>query len=328
MGNKRGAMGKQITLQPKGAMPLETAFEQFIQSKTVMNVSEETIKHYQFCYKYFKEFFSENRNCEEVTEQTIFDYLAHIRKTKPHVKQKTVSTYMRGLRTIFYFMMNNGYMQEFKIALPRVEETIKETYTDYEIQTLIKKPDVKSCTFAEYRNWVLVCYFIATGNRLGTVCSLKISDLNFHDNEILIRRTKNRKQQIIPMSSELKTILQEYLRYRKGEPDEWLFITAYGLQMTRDSMDNAIYHYNRSRGVEKTSVHLFRHTFAKKWIMSGGDIFRLQKLLGHSSLDVVKEYVNIFGVDLKEQFDHFNPLENVYRSQNLEAKTALSMKRK
>ena len=48
----------------------------------------------------------------------------------------------------------------------------------------------------------------------------------------------------------------------------------YGLQMTRDSMDNAIYHYNRRRGVQKTSVHLFRHTFAKNWIMNGGDLKR------------------------------------------------------
>jgi len=80
--------------------------------------------------------------------------------------------------------------------------------------------------------------------------------------------------------------------------------------------------------VQKTSVHLFRHTFAKKWILSGGDIFRLQKLLGHSSLEIVKEYVNIFGADLKAQYDTFNPLESMYQALNLEAKKALGMKRK
>jgi len=46
-------MGQRLTLQPKGAMPLERAFEQFIQTKTVMNISAESIKHYQFCFKYF-----------------------------------------------------------------------------------------------------------------------------------------------------------------------------------------------------------------------------------------------------------------------------------
>jgi integrase/recombinase XerD len=63
------------------------------------------------------------------------------------------------------------------------------------------------------------------------------------------------------------------------------------------------------RGVEKTSIHLFRHTFSKKWIKNGGDIFRLQKILGHSSMKVVREYVNMFNDDLKDNFDRFNPLE-------------------
>ena len=67
--------------------------------------------------------------------------------------------------------------------------------------------------------------------------------------------------------------------------------------------------YNRSKGVEKTSAHLYRHTFAKKWILNGGDIFRLQKILGHSDLTVVKEYVQMFGQDLAIDFDKFNPLD-------------------
>ena|GEM_PF-2624567 len=122
MANKKGKMGERFTLNPKGGKPLGEAFDQFIQAKTVMNVSEETVKHYQVCYKYFTEFFGKGHNCDEVSEQTIFDYLAHIRKTKPNIKQKTVSTYIRGLRTAFYFMMENGWMDEFKITLPRVEE--------------------------------------------------------------------------------------------------------------------------------------------------------------------------------------------------------------
>jgi len=186
----------------------------------------------------------------------------------------------------------------------------------------------KQCSFTEYRNWVLVNYLLATGNRLGTVINLRIKDINFHDGVVILTKTKNRQQQIIPLSQTLVKILQEYLQYRQGEPEDFLFCNQFGKQFAKDGLKCTMKKYNYSRDVEKTSLHLFRHTFAKKWIMSGGDIFRLQKLLGHSSLDVVKEYVSIFGADLKEQFDHFNPLENVYRSQNLESKTALSMKRK
>jgi len=69
---------------------------------------------------------------------------------------------------------------------------------------------------------------------------------------------------------------------RKGESSDYLFCTAYGQQTTVDVIESQIARYNRKRGVEKTSLHMFRHTFAKKWILNGGDIFRLQKILGHS----------------------------------------------
>ena len=56
--------------------------------------------------------------------------------------------------------------------------------------------------------------------------------------------------------------------------------------------------------------HLFRHTFAKKYLLAGGDVFRLQKLMGHSDISVTKEYVEMFSEDLKIDYDRFNPLDN------------------
>ncbi|MDR3313016.1 MAG: tyrosine-type recombinase/integrase [Oscillospiraceae bacterium] len=300
---------RKLTIQPKGGITLEEGFEQFCQSKAVMNAADDTIKHYRNVFRYFLEFYGAGRLCSEVRDQTIIEYLAHIRQTKPDLASKTVNTYTKGLRAIFYYMMKNGWMSEFKITLPRVDETIKETYTDFEVQQLIKKPDTKGCSFAEFRNWAMVCYFLATGNRLSTVRNLKISDIDFAADEILIRKTKNRKQQIIPMSSELKAVLREYLTYRKGEPDDCLFCNAYGDPLSKDGMEGCIIRYNHGRGVTKTSIHLFRHTFAKNWIMGGGDIFRLQKILGHSTLDMVKNYVAIFGGDLKRDYDRFSALD-------------------
>jgi len=44
--------------------------------------------------------------------------------------------------------------------------------------------------------------------------------------------------------------------------------------------------------------------------LNGGDIFRLQKILGHSSMDMVKNYVEMFNDDLQKDFDLYNPLDN------------------
>jgi len=129
--------------------------------------------------------------------------------------------------------------------------------------------------------------------------------------EILLTNVKNKRQHIIPLSTRLERILTEYLLYRKGEPDDYLFCNHYGEQLKKDGISSAIERYNKSRGVEKTSIHLYRHTFAKNWILNGGDIFRLKSILGHSSLDIVKEYAEMFGADLKRDFDSFNPLDTM-----------------
>jgi integrase/recombinase XerD len=94
------------------------------------------------------------------------------------------------------------------------------------------------------------------------------------------------------------------------EKDEYMFINELGEHMTRNSMQHAISRYNKKRGVEKTSIHAFRHTFAKHYVTSGGDAFKLQRLLGHSTLDVTLNYVNLYSEDLKEGFNKHSILNN------------------
>lgn len=75
--------------------------------------------------------------------------------------------------------------------------------------------------------------------------------------------------------------------------------------------------YNNSRGVTKTSVHIYRNTFAKHWILSGGDIVRLQKILSHKKLNMVLEYVDMYGNDLQKGFDDFNPLSAFSKGEHI-----------
>lgn len=156
--------------------------------------------------------------------------------------------------------------------------------------------------------------------------NITINDIDFDNSCIFIKKTKNNQQQIIPLSSAIINILKEYISYRKGNSNDYLFCTPYGTKTTKCSLQKSIARYNTSRGVTKTSIHLFRHTFAKKWILNGGDIFRLQKILGHSSLDIVKEYVNMFNADLQENFDLLNPLDNFIKSKNVNSEKIKMLK--
>ena len=122
---------------------------------------------------------------------------------------------------------------------------------------------------------------------------------------------KARNQQIVPLSKALVRIMEEYLEHRSGDPTAPLFVSEYGNQMTLNSLGNAVWNYNHSRGVEKTSMHLFRHTYAKLYIQAGGDPFRLQKLLGHADLTMTRRYVALYADDLKANYDALNPLEQM-----------------
>ena len=298
-------MSKLTLQQNSNEINLNELFEEFQRYNTLQNLSSETIKYYDSCYRYFTEFISEDISCSQISEDTFFRYLEYIKKNKPELKSASLRSYLTGLRAILYYGIKKGYIDNFQIQLPKMDEVVKQTYTDHEIILLLKKPDLKKTGFPEYRNWVLVNYMLGTGNRAGTIINLKIEDVNLNSGTIILKKLKSRKQYYIPISKSLEQVLREYLVYRKGEQDDALFCTIYGKPLTLNGLETEIARYNKSKGIEKTGLHMFRHTFAKQWILNGGDIFRLQKILGHSSLDMVRKYVNMFSDDLKRDFDSY-----------------------
>ena len=96
---------------------------------------------------------------------------------------------------------------------------------------------------------------------------------------------------------------------RGGKPDDYLFCDQYGGMLSMNAMRLAVARHNQSRGVEKTSAHLYRHTFARKYLVDcGGDALMLQKILGHSTLKMTKHYCAIYDADIAKDYDRFSPL--------------------
>ena len=186
---------------------------------------------------------------------------------------------------------------------------MKETYSDLELSALLKKPDIRKATFAEYRDWVIINFLLNCGSRAATARAIQIRDVDLDGGVVFYRHTKNRKTQVISLCSAMVSIQREYLRHRGGEAADFLFCTETGSQLTENGLRQSIARYNTQRGVQKTSIHLFRHTIARKYLIDcGGDAFTLQKLLGHSTLAMTKHYCAIFDADLTKNYDNFSPL--------------------
>lgn len=305
-------MRTRIDLDSQDSFTFEEGYNQFMKVRKVLNVSEATIKYYECGYRQFTEYFNPSTPCNEIDINTVYGYIEFLKERNSEIHTKSINTYLVGLRAIFNYLAEEELMPKIKIKLLKEEETIKPTYTDAELERLLRKPKIKDVIFSDYRNWVIVCYLMATGNRASTVCALKVGDFDFDSHEIALKKLKGKRQYIIPMSTTLEKTLKEYLVYRKPQSeDDAMFCNQFGEPLNYNSLATAIKRYNKSRGVYKTSLHLFRHTFAKKWILAGGDIFRLQKILGHKSIEMVRNYVNIYGGDLRNNFDTFNPLDNL-----------------
>lgn len=305
-------MPRGMQLTKKIDLSVPECLAAFIKHCRIKNLSKETIKFYKGECERFIKWYGEDRGISQVNEEVIGDYIIYVKDSG--VSQAYVASKMRQLRAFFYFCMEREYLKEFKIIIPKCDEVIKEPYTQKELEKLIKKPT--SNNWVEWRSWAMVNYFLATGNRLSTVVNIKICDLDFDACMIKLNVLKNRKQQYIPMSSGLKQALLLYLDLWQHTDKDYLFPEYEGGQFSPRGAYDAIKKYNISRGVTKTSIHLFRHTFAKNYIIAGGDCTYLQRLLGHSTLAMTNHYINLYATDLQKNYDKFNPLDNLTKERD------------
>lgn len=303
---------QKIQMCTGSAKSFQEGFKEYLLNCKERNLRPGTIAHYQDSIKQIYRQYPSEMLISEFNAQTMPRFIVALREN-PKLNEVSMGTYARDLKTLLRFFMKCKYLPCFEIKIPQMDKEPIETYSDEELRILLKKPDLKSCNFATYRSWVVVNFLMSTGVRQNSMIHIRIKDVDFENAVVHIGMTKNRKPLIIPLNADIVQILREYIKYRGGMPDDWLFCSIYGEQLTRSSSYHAIWDYNHSRGLEKTGMHRFRHTFAKKWVTMGGSVVTLQKILGHSSLAITENYLNILTTDLQRDMEEFNILRNLKR---------------
>ena len=289
-----------------GKVSLEKAIDEFLRSCRLRNLSPKTIRYYEEDLAYF----SRNicvKYVSEICRETVDNFIIHEMDKGNRIT--AINTRLRGIRVFINFCSEREYAEGFSYPLLKEDETVKEPYTDEELRKLLRRPT--SDSWAEWRVWAVINTFLATGVRASTLLAIRISDIDFKQNTILLTKLKNRKQQMIPLSEALKKVLNDYLKLWDWNSEDYLFPTITNTQMNVHSLESAVKKYNVARGVTKTSLHLFRHTFAKNYVLAGGGMIQLQSILGHSTLDMTRKYINLYGQDIHRDFDRLNPLNNM-----------------
>ena len=300
---------KKITVATPDS-PICEVFPRFVASQTAKEVSDKTISTYHAHFHCIGRHLDLSMPLCDLTKEDLEDMVLSMRQAG--LAHNTISSYSRVLRTFLNWCGAEGYTN-VKMPPMKDRETVKETYTDAELAALLHKP-AKDGDFCEYRNWVIVNFLLNCGCRASTVRNIQNKDVDLAAKQVVFRHTKNGKIQVIPLCQLMVNILSDYMETRSGELGDYLFCSEYGEMLSENALREAIHRYNRKRGVQKTSLHLFRHTFARKFLIDcGGDAFTLQKLLGHSTLKMTKHYCAIFDADIAKNFDSLSPLARMYQ---------------
>ncbi len=301
------------------------AWEGYKEELKVRGLSQFSIITKNSVFKDFNKFYNtETTKTCELNEKLVNGYILWLMDRGN--RNTTINSKMTNFKPFLHWCMERNYCKEFKTMHVKEVDIIKPSYSLENLEKILEKPEIKKCTFAEYRNWVLCNYFLATGNRLNSVVNIKIKDIDFENNLVKLTETKNKKEQIIPITPQLSNILKEYLTYRKGEPEDYLFVNINGQPLKRNSCQQAlIYYIKKQRGVDVTSIHAFRRTYATMYVENGGNLFALQQLMGHSKLETTRKYVNLSIKQLQQNYSKYNPLETIL---NKNKKEHMTLKRK
>lgn len=230
------------------------------------------------------------------------------------VSQQTVNHYLRSYRAFGHFCEEQGYIPAgFTCPVKEVEPPLKEVYSEAELKRLLKEPNIED--FVAYRSFAIINLILTTGARSNTIRNIRIRDFNPETGYIRFNTTKAHKVIEEGLDNQCVEVLRKFVeRWRSfadTDPDEYLFCNVDEHQISRDSLCKSIAKYNNDRGVEKTSLHLFRHTFAKMWLTSGGDVVSLARVLTHSELEMVKRYANLYSSDVKQEIQQHSALAQI-----------------
>lgn len=274
----------------------DDCFQLFMDEKVALGISDQTIATYKLHIESFLKLTEAGQIAAASFNFDFWNFYLTELKEDENKKDVTVTSYARSVRVFLYWCMENEYINNMNLKLPKYKKTVKEVYTGEEIQVLLERPK-KPCTEITYQTWVFINLIMATELRLSSALELMVSDYVRKEQVLYVQNTKQKVGQKLYLNDDVCSIINKYIREFDLEDNDYLFCTANKQRMAKRTMEDNVATYNRSRGITKTSIHLMRHTFAKNFYANSKDVYGLQQILGHSQISTTEHYLRGLGVD-------------------------------
>lgn len=288
--------------------------ERYLKSCRARDVGVRTIENYRTNISLFRKWWEESRPGSDVSTlraEDIEDYMFHLMDMP--FSPTTRNNKLRDLRAFVKYLQNREIIAaNVKVILMKIPETEIIPLSDEQLAEVYDACLVQR-TLDRYRDFALMRLLEETGIRLGECLRLTVADVNLKSDSIKLRLTKNKKVRSAYLTPAMKRDLVTYLEARRhfliahGVISEWLWVVVRGKgigdPLQKRTIEDRMTKYGERAGIPiRVSPHTFRHTFARSFIVGGGNMLVLKELLGHSTLEMVLRYVKLFDTDRQDAY--------------------------
>jgi len=235
-------------------------------------------------------------NLADLDVQAVREYI--VREQNRGLSPYSVAGKVRTLKAFSSWLFREGYSAQNILAgfkVPKVPQLMVEPLRNDEIAKLISSEN--QLTASGCRNVAMLLTFLDAGPRLEELCLLPLENAHIEEGYLKIMG-KGKKERVVPFGSNTKKALWRYVIHFRPEvvssSGDYLFLTLEGNPLSTNAVKLLFKRWGRRAGVPRVHAHLCRHTFATNFLLYNcGDVFRLQLILGHTTLNMVSHYVHL-----------------------------------
>lgn len=309
--------------------------EYFMTYCTSKNLSKKTMKSYEQTLKLFSQYMEDEFQISDVTKITrhhIRSYIQNLQSRGKYtittakqinnnpearndfgktISPNTINNYLRNLKVFFNWLVEEEEILKNpldKVPFLKKSERVKEMLSEEEIKTILDSFD--QTKFDGYRNYIITLLIFDSGIRITECLSIKAEDIDFNNNLILMKDTKNKQERVVFFSLTMRKELKKWLQYKDRYINtDFVFPSNRGNQLKIHTYETALRNLGKNLNL-KLYPHRIRANFAQYFLLNGGDLISLSRILGHSSIEVTKIYLQFDNKTIAKQHQKFSPLSN------------------
>lgn len=324
----------------KHSLTLTHAITGYLLEKEAIRLSDYTLGDYRLVFRRLIAYLGPDKPINEITHTDIIHFMAHLAqlnvapagaapRREQRLSNKTLRNHHTALCSLWTWATENGYAERHimrDVPRPKSQRPPIDPFSQDDIRAMLDACNTTR-TYAHHKNSekgtvntrptktrdrAVILLLLDTGIRASELCNLKLKDVDIKNRHIEVEG-KGRKRRILPFCSVTGRAIWDYMvTERDGQADTApLFLTINGTPMTRNALQKIVRSIGARAWVPDTHPHRFRHTFAVMYLRNGGNAYALRHMLGHSTLEMVEQYLTFIQADTDAMHKSASPVANM-----------------